>query len=145
MRHFLQHALNVNRYARSARSLPPCVSHPVVTRVHSNTCILTSQYQVPDSLRNPQKRVEYREFKYLMKRCGGHGDSHAWFLAMAKGGVSVLLDDAANYIAGRIFFPKRAHHGDDGKAALSHMTFAERMKARATDRREHSTPHHRRF
>lgn len=80
-----------------------------------------------------------------MKRCGGHGDSHAWFLAMAKGGVSVLLDDAANYIAGRIFFPKRAHHGDDGKAALSHMTFAERMKARATDRREHSIPHHRRF
>lgn len=90
---------------------------------------------VPESLHNPKKRVEYREFKYLMKRCGGHGDSQAWFLSMAQGGTSVLLDDAAAYIAGRNFFPKRAHHQDDGKTALGHMTFAERMKARANDRK----------
>lgn len=94
---------------------------------------------VPDSLHNPEKRVEYREFKYLMKRCGGHGDSQAWFISMAEGGSSILLDDAAGYIARRTFFPKHHHHHDDGKSALGHMTFAERMKARANDRKTERT------
>lgn len=97
---------------------------------------------VPDSVHKPNKRIEYREFKYLLRRVmanvGGDSEAQNWFAGMASEGSSqrgmgpsVLLDDAAEFVTTRTFHPFRQNAGADPHSKLDGMSSQARHKVRA--------------
>jgi hypothetical protein len=85
---------------------------------------------VPDSLSSIEKKIEFREFKYLLKRFDvALGDGQAWFNLHAEGQLSVFLEECAAYIVQRIFFPQRITNVVE--SLTNKMTLAERNKMRS--------------